>query len=350
MQEPWVKLHIDAKDTENTYAIYIYARKKDSLEFEKIREFWYSTRKNFFFILEQNYVEVKFKFFIKDQAGQLIHSEVSKNFSRPRKIKTMRQLDFNSDFDIDFAGNYLIPIRFSITDKSKKIYILFNGALKENFDVYPTYNRSSWKERFNENIFNIYDATLNMVDGYLLGWYQGTLDQPLEEDIVALINKMKLCRGVSNTDLIFYGSSGGGWAALKYALLFEGSQAVAINPQIDILKYSAIESVNKFLNYSCKGLTISEAEKEIGERLKISPDDFQRSKSTFIIAQNIKDTPHYRDHFLPFWSRFSLEGKEGWDNKKMNYAIVYDHESGHGGEPEEVFSFIQDMINARKIG
>src|SRR5690606_1248578 len=151
----------------------------------------------------------KFKFFIKDQAGQLIHSEVSKNFSRPRKIKTMRQLDFNSDFDIDFAGNYLIPIRFSITDKSKKIYILFNGALKENFDVYPTYNRSSWKERFNENIFNIYDATLNMVDGYLLGWYQGTLDQPLEEDIVALINKMKLCRGVSNTDLIFYGSSGG---------------------------------------------------------------------------------------------------------------------------------------------
>ena len=37
--------------------------------------------------------------------------------------------------------------------------------------------------------------------------------------------------------LIFYGSSGGGFAALKAVGLLNNGVAIAINPQTDILKY-----------------------------------------------------------------------------------------------------------------
>lgn len=346
------KITVSPALKEHKYALYVFAKKRGTSEFSRVKIFWYQRSNSFLFFADDDHEELAFRYFIKDENDKLVFNKYTGDVPKGRKIVALEKLDFKASFDVDVINDYVTPIKFQKLESSNKCYVLFNGALNRGFTVYPTFARHSWQDKINANMLNIYDSTITRTQDYVLGWYQGSANMPLEKDITAIINSLKRKCGMFNKDLVFYGSSGGGWAALKFASIFKGSYAVAINPQIEILKYHFKAAVDAFLLNSYGGLSQEQAKKKYGRRLAIDPSGFvvnsqlQRdAQSRFIIAQNLVDKPHYVEHFLPFWANFSQMQKDGWDDHHHNYSIIYDHPSGHGAEPPEIFKKIQTVLH-----
>lgn len=336
----------------HTYALYVFAKIKDAESFSKIKAYNYQPSNTFFFVSNDNHEELFFHYFSKNSKNEVVCNAKTNILAKGRQLATIKNLNFRASFDLDVINDYATPIKYQWVTSQKKHYIFFNGALPKDVRRYPTFNRHSWAQKLDSNILNIYDSSLNFDQDYRLGWYYGTHKKPLSADISSIIKCLKEQRSLQNHDLIFYGSSGGGWAALKYSSLFPGSLAVAINPQTEILKYQFETSVQKFLFHSYPNMERHHIEAISLTDLRIDPSSFIKAeherKSKFIIAQNIVDEHHYLHHYLPFWKNFSQNPEGGWDIQKHNYSIVYDHPSGHSSETEEVFSRIQAVISGMK--
>lgn len=272
---------------------------------------------------------------------------------KKRVKKVVSEINFHNSFDLDiFDNGYDIPVKFTkhLNPISTRTIIFLNGAMKPNFDVYPLYHRHTWGSKFQMNSLNIYDASLNLSQDYLLAWYQGVQANPLFLAIDNIINQLKNKLNLKNSELVFYGSSGGGWTALKLAEHFPGSLAVAVNPQISVLDYGIKTAVNKFLSVTYNDDNIDSIRDKYGSLLTINHDCFKQTNtevsSQFLLVQNIQDTHHYNDHFLKFWGNFVKDPKKtGWDDQSHNYTILYDHPSGHGVETVEVIEEIINQLN-----
>ena len=248
-------------------------------------------------------------------------------------------VDQNLDADVTL-DEVKIPIHFVKKNDAKKprLFIFLNGAISEESQKkhYPYFNRISWSDKFNGHCLYLYDASLDLVENYTLGWYRGVKNNHLNDKYVEIIRTFIRLLEISEENLCFYGSSGGGFAALKFAESFKGATVIAINAQTNILKYVGVLAVSRFE----KVFDVERSKDEI----EVNVRNLQKNDTKLVIVQNIQDTNHYRDHFLPFWSKFS-NAQEGWCRLGRSYALIYDHESGHGGEPAEVFEQIMGIIN-----
>jgi len=334
---------------EHTYALYVFARRAGETRFTRVKYQPYQKAASFVFVAEDDHVDLQFQYFVKDGSGSLVGNRKSEIIGKARKVSAAHKLTFSESLEADVVNDYVVPIKYTRFNDDLRHYVFFNGALMRNTTLYPVFNRHSWARRVRANTLNVYDAATNPTQGHLLGWYHGTREKPLYGDIAAIIERLKIDRGLSNEDLVFYGSSGGGWAALRYAAMFKGSLAVSVNPQIDILKYQFPRVVRTFLSHSYPGLSWEEVASRYSGDLAIDPSWYYpqtgEQASRFILVQNVVDGPHYDEHYMPFWQKFSSKAAGGWDDQKHNFSIVYDHPSGHGGEPDDVFLSIQQAIS-----
>src|SRR5699024_565358 len=70
-------------------------------------------------------------------------------------------------------------------------------------------------------------------------WYAGNQQQPdLQTSLIKIISK--LADDLRTERLVFFGGSGGGFAAMFFSYHFPGSLALVFNPQTKIANYSKI--------------------------------------------------------------------------------------------------------------
>lgn len=335
------------------YALYVFEKiKPEDTELTQVASYKYQKSNVFLHPTNGNDREISFQYFVKNEDGDCIYTSKICINDNKRDVVVAGNVDFTKSTDVDVLNNYRVPINYKKINNRKRHYIFFNGALARSISIYPSLSRNSWSKKVDSNILNIYDSSINPSDNYLLGWYHGVHNKPFQDDVIPIIESLKEKNGLSNQDLIFYGSSGGGWAALKFSSLFQGSIGVAINPQTNIIKYEIEAAVDKFLARSYPQMEKSEVLMNYSNELMIDPKGFMSKglekefseRSRFILAQNILDASHYNDHFLDFWGNFSSTKNGGWDDLSHNYAIVYEHESGHGAETNDVFLRIQSVI------
>jgi len=333
---------------DHKYALYVFARNIGAKTFSRAKIYPYQDSGSFVFAASGQHEELFFRYFIRNKKNKPVFNATTSTIGKTRLPVATKNLDFRNSFDLDAINDYVTPVKYQKINDNGRHYIIFNGALNKNFKRYPTFHRHTWSPKLGSNTLNIYDASVDPSEDYLLGWYHGTQKRPLCNDIQAIVNLLKEQKNLHNGDLVFYGSSGGGWAALRYASMFPGSLAVAVNPQTNILKYQYESSILKFLSKSYPGMERKQVESALSSELKIDHRPFVRNttelKSRFIIAQNTVDEHHYQHHFLPFWQNFSTSPTGGWDSMEHNYAIIYDHPSGHSAETDDVLSKIQEMI------
>lgn len=321
------------------YALYIY----DNGDVTKLD---YRNDPEFTYFYQNESSVISFKLFIRDLGSAEIVTQSFNDAYLYRNCTSIDNINFRESFETDYISNWRTPIKFIKNNNfnKKKLYVFLNGALS-NHRRYPVYNRISWHEKFNAHCLYIYDSSLSQSHDYLLAWYFGNHKKVLYKDLKKLVDKAKCSLNLSNEQIIFYGSSGGGFAALKLSELFIGSIAVAINPQIEVFKYSNQQAVSKFVHYSFGPLPRDRIEAEYKDWIKINPNAFKKGGSKFIYVQNIIDGEHYRNHLKPFWYNFSSNLSSGYDDENHNQLIIYDHPSGHAGEPPEVLDNILFELN-----
>lgn len=97
----------------------------------------------------------------------------------------------------------------------------------------PFLNRWSYYKHFNESIIAYADPTFFRDDYITLGWYVGGNEWYLKT-ISEIIKKICINHNINQNNILFYGSSGGGFASIGLATLIKDSKALVNNSSFDV--------------------------------------------------------------------------------------------------------------------
>ncbi|KUF08985.1 hypothetical protein [Pseudoponticoccus marisrubri] len=233
--------------------------------------------------------------------------------------KTVLSFD-DSGFRFDFL--------WSPKPGAKRLFVLFSGdAIRAKNDP-PVFQRWSWADYFPGHCLYISDPALYMDKELGLAWYAGTEDfdpMPVVRDrLNTILNNL----GLPQSAMVSYGSSGGGFAALRLLRFMPDVTAVSVNPQVSITDYEMRRKVNIFLRICFGGRARKEALAEFPERLNLLSDPEPLKSCNIILVQNVLDSHHYEDHYKPFCAALEVGDDHAPDDPAL-HRVLFENPGGH---------------------
>ena len=228
-----------------------------------------------------------------------------------------------------------IPI---IIDKKEEkfLFVLLSGAIDRKRQIPPVFNRWTWRARFPGTVLCISDPVLEVNSSIELGWYIGNDAVNGAEAIAELIIKIATRLDIPLHRVITYGSSGGGFAALKITETLKIGVAVAINCQVDVLHYHE-DAVDTMLNVCFQGASRDDIRAKFNDRISVIEGWRIASGSAHaVLVQNKGDHFHYVHHYKKMASILGLSDDGGASENGRHYSFVYNDQSGHGPEPSDL--------------
>lgn len=220
----------------------------------------------------------------------------------------------------------------------KKLFIFFSGDILREKNAPPVYQRWSWATHFPGNCLFFSDPSLKLSNKLGLSWYSGSEDADPMPNIACIVNKICSYLEIDEKDIVTYGSSGGGFAAIRFLLFSNCSTAVAINPQTRIKKYYR-SKVKEYLQELYPSYSIEDALKAYETRMDLLKSYHFLKNKKIIYVQNTVDNFHMKNHAEPFFKMF------GSNSDHLN-KMFFEELGGHGkAENQEVFDKILAMIS-----
>ena len=211
---------------------------------------------------------------------------------------------FDPDIDIDLSEDHFHLSKdgwiFDILmtrHQDKRLFVLFGAARTLTRKNPYTFTRWSYFPFMSGNVLSIIDPMYYKYPNLKLGWYYGTKDYCLLQTIAAIIKKIQLQLHISDTNITFIGSSGGGYTALEISKYFSGTTHIAINPQIRIARHRYSDEFRRITNVDLNSYD------SYGRN---TTDNFisKNKDCTYVIIQNARDNHQCAEHLFPF-----LQGK-----------------------------------------
>lgn len=247
--------------------------------------------------------------------------------------KTLLFSSFQNGFNYDFVMS---------KKSSDKLFVVFSGYADRNKLNPPVFQRWKWVDRFPGNVLYVSDPSLYLSDKLALAWYIGTDKLDHFDFISTVVTEIAEELGIKNENIVTYGSSGGGYAAIRLGNFIPDICCVAINPQTEIRKYSR-STVGTFLR-TCFQQRYDDFDFDANAdrfSLLISSNENQKR---VILAQNLIDERHYLHHYLPYCEARGVDGTKSSRNGRLK-TILFKHNGGHSGaESSAVFSEIMTSI------
>lgn len=200
-----------------------------------------------------------------------------------------------------FEGNNIVALK-KCHSASKKLIVMLNGAINRNISQPPVFQRKTWLEYMPSNVLIIPDKTVEINDTLELGWYLGKSECDYIHSVAKLVANTANELKIDNESISFYGSSGGGYAAIILSTLLIGSSSIAINPQT-ILKNYIRRIYNKFISDT----GYDESSPLLDVTLYM---DERKYIPRMTLIQNRQDHLHYKEHFTPFMKWYLSKSTE----------------------------------------
>ncbi|MBU9478466.1 hypothetical protein [Burkholderia multivorans] len=200
----------------------------------------------------------------------------------------------------------------------RRVMVFFNGrvtAAKLAMDK-SIFQRWTWARYFRHPVFYISDPLTVGENAISLAWYLGRKKGELVSLLLAPIIDV-IDRKFPGAEIIAFGSSGGGFAALLCAQLGLVDEAIAINPQTDVLLYDDREAVADFVALRNEGVDQTNLFFYGLDRMK------PHAKVTYI--QNEADVSHLVDHMTPYRNFVDSSRHAG----KFRFVNFFDERIGH---------------------
>jgi hypothetical protein len=230
---------------------------------------------------------------------------------------------------------------------NRKLFVMMPSAVERWRLKLPVFSRWTWasKGTFPGHVLCIADPTLELNEELGLGWCLGKSTQPVIDDIEDFLIKFTRVKEIANEDIVFWGSSAGGFAALALAARFAGATAVAINAQTDAMSYQVKEQVDLVRKMCFGGASEEQVRSDFADLVNMSSRWSGLSSSRAILIQNELDVHHYDAHFKPFWNTLGGLVRHGKSNAGTHSAWVYTNENGHTPETPEMAQEIIGMLS-----
>ena len=228
---------------------------------------------------------------------------------------------------------------FAPKPETKRLIVFFSGdARRTTFDP-PVFQRWSWASKFPANCLYFSDPALYKQSDLGLAWYAGNNGGDYLTHIAKVVRDVASAIGVDHGGVFSYGSSGGGFAAIRFARYYEGLRVIAINPQTDLSRYATkwTDRMSRAC-YDVESLA-SVPREEHYKFTALDLDTLSRAQEIFL-AQNTVDTDHYENHYKPL--------KNYMQSTKYAARLTtfeFSDESGHAGaENSDTFNRIIEIL------
>lgn len=170
---------------------------------------------------------------------------------------------------------YCFVIRFS--SKNKNLICTGPGAHQRdtirNGELLkpPFFDRWSWYKHFKESFIAYADPMLFYDDDLRIAWFIGNKRDWYLKDLAAIIEELAKNQKIINDNILFYGSSGGGFTSVVLATLIRNSHVLINNPQLFILNYwkDILDPLFDILCESFVGMDRNEIIQKIKHRLDV---------------------------------------------------------------------------------
>lgn len=209
-----------------------------------------------------------------------------------------------------------------------QLTIGFHGAIDRDRKHLPFFERFASSDGFPGSVLLLCDASLYASPTLRLAWYLGLAEADLEPHVHDTIAAAVRASGA--TRLVFHGSSGGGFAALKFASRYDGATAFVINPQTDATRY--FERLSAMMLDACfGGISIDEARIRYSDRMScVARYASARPRTRIYYLQNRSDRFHLEQHMKPFQQAIASLREDG-----VRF-VVEDFGQGHAPPPADV--------------
>ena len=190
---------------------------------------------------------------------------------------TNYKFPLDTDFGLEINYNdilYHFIIKFS--SKNKNLICFGPGAhsrdskLKDGSVLKPPFfDRWSWYKYFDESFIAYADPMILYDDQLKLGWFVGDNEEWYLENLAKIIKKLAKNQKIMNEDILFFGSSGGGYSSIALGTLIPDSKILVNNSQFFLMNNGLINDLFRVLKNDFKGLSELEIKNQILYRLDI---------------------------------------------------------------------------------
>ena len=222
---------------------------------------------------------------------------------------------------------YCFLVRF-VTDNDKLICIGSGSQPRneKNFDR-PTFQRHSWYSEFDASVIYYSDPIFLRDNTVNCGWCVGTPKEYYLDYIKRIIEKLCLNRKIKYKNILFYGSSAGGFTSIQLGTFFKESVVLANNPQIDVRNFND-NHYKKLLDLCFKNMDRNQVEEHYEHRLNVIAN-FKKEKyipNIYYLLELYSEVDFERN-LTPFL--FNLNSLDFFNKSNSIQIMIYNRYANH---------------------
>ncbi|WP_169735525.1 hypothetical protein, partial [Halomonas halodenitrificans] len=261
------------------------------------------------------------------------------------QLDSIKCSEFAGTVSVDTPFQYYKTVEGKVYDflwspkkETDKLFVFFSGDILRDKNNPPVYQRWSWAPFFPGHCVYFSDPSLKLSNDLSLAWYSGGEDFDPLCVIAGIIDDICECLNILPENVVAYGSSGGGFAAIRLLQYLQGATAVAINPQTNLDKYYK-SKVKCYLERLYPSFDYNGAFDSFSKKLSLFDILGEMKGREIVYVQNLADAFHLKNHAEPFY--VSCESN-GVSLKKL----FFEDERGHGvAESQAAFDEIMSVIS-----
>ncbi|WBU55514.1 hypothetical protein [Paracoccus sediminicola] len=238
------------------------------------------------------------------------------------RIKTASELMNATGRQIIELGGVDINLKLTKAEGADTLLIGFHGAIDRKLRKLPVYTDPIPEVENHAHQLMISDPSLELGEELSMAWYAGDHRFDAQALLGELFREAAEVLGVRK--VIYFGSSGGGFAALYYSWIHPGSLALVGNAQTNLEKYYP-RHIARYLE-SCwpTAKDISALDEKIVTDVCAL---YAKNVPNYVIyCQNPTDTFHMFNHCTPFIAGIESAA----DRKRVVFECTYPGRTGHG--------------------
>lgn len=225
------------------------------------------------------------------------------------------------------------PVHVLFEDRGFKTTIVhFAAALpKVGWDSFPVFGGRKFVRKFDANLLSISDPNFALPERPATGWFAGNGRQPGLQSVLARIISHYGEHGDGN--VILFGSSAGGFAALLYGAQLPRSVTVCLNPRVELRNEPT--QFHRLAPVAFPGVPAEAIPSII--QTSAAAAYAEALGNTVAYVQNVQDDPYFENNMVPFLTKVAAHPKV-WLN-------LVDSGPGHRiPDPELTAALIRALI------
>lgn len=245
-------------------------------------------------------------------------------------------------------GTLRVATLLEARSKADRLTVVLNGYCDRSRRTPPVFLDWPKSSETFGHILRISDPSL-----FLSDWINGScfFGTEAENPIPAVVSCSKQVAhqlGIRENRVVYFGHSGGGFAALQCAIFDPPSSGLAINPILEPEHYAKYNFAKAMMHIFRPNAEITEIRKDYPERISITEAMKSAHKAGLKpclgIIQNVLDTHHYGKHFIPFCKSVGIGPVGGVDNTGFIQGMTCILRGGHNGRPIVGDGMIESLL------